>query len=158
MNTHTVFTVLVSVVLAIAAPLDAGQLRGGATAVDITPLRFPVSTQIGGSSTSRRRPSLCNTFQHSSGKATDRPSRSTAFVRLPRLSENCIRRPWSRRIGWLPEADRLTPPDRDVTGRARLAGVEVTDRRVDQLNRFIIKRRVHERVGPQADRHSAEGF
>jgi len=43
MNTHTVFTVLVSVFLAIAAPLDAGQLRGGATAVDITPLRFPVS-------------------------------------------------------------------------------------------------------------------
>ena len=43
MNTHTVFTVLLSVVLAITARLDAGQLRGGATAVDITPLRFPVS-------------------------------------------------------------------------------------------------------------------
>lgn len=43
MNTRFVKTALLAIFLTIAARLDAGQLRGGASAVDITPLRFPVS-------------------------------------------------------------------------------------------------------------------
>lgn len=43
MTTRIVATVLLTVVLTISARLEAGQLRGGASAVDITPLRFPVS-------------------------------------------------------------------------------------------------------------------
>jgi neutral ceramidase len=43
MNTRFVARVFLAVFLTIAARLDAGQLRGGASAVDITPLRFPVS-------------------------------------------------------------------------------------------------------------------
>ena len=43
MDTRFVATVLLAVFLTVAARLDAGQLRGGASVVDITPLRFPVS-------------------------------------------------------------------------------------------------------------------
>ncbi len=43
MTKRTVATVLLTVFLTIVARLDAGQLRSGTSAVDITPRRFPVS-------------------------------------------------------------------------------------------------------------------
>jgi neutral ceramidase len=43
MTNRAVAAVLLTVTLTLVARLDAGQLRGGASAVDITPLRFPVS-------------------------------------------------------------------------------------------------------------------